>query len=237
MNNANGCGNCQFSLVVGYGRVRADSVLAIYMLSAFCRKMQIAWFCAPKPGLSSRAQARYKHAGPPSDGNYGCGERLRRIGDRAVAQLGTDLRRERLHAKRPEGPALSRQRPPLPAGALSAQVKLANPVNSVRRTDRGPAPIARLIHLPAPASPAVRPRCPARCAILIAHHVKPPWPARPLLRRAPQPGIISCRQHARQAGWLSVTRSTPALSAPGHLMTQRRLACCPAAFAQAGIRG
>ena len=37
---------------------------------------------------------------------------------------------------------------------MSAQVKLASPVYpvySVRRADRGPAPITRLIHLPSPA--------------------------------------------------------------------------------------
>jgi hypothetical protein len=59
-----------------------------------------------------------------------------------------------MHAKRPEGPALSGQRPPLPARAMPAQVKLASPVypvDPVRRTDRGPAPITRLIHLPPPA--------------------------------------------------------------------------------------
>jgi len=61
-----------------------------------------------------------------------------------------------MHAQRPEGPALSGQRPPLPARAMSAQVKLAGPAYPaypVRRADRGPAPITRLIHLPPPAGP------------------------------------------------------------------------------------
>jgi hypothetical protein len=78
------------------------------------------------------------------------GGRLRRIVDWAVACL----RRQRMNAKRPEGPALSGQRPPLPARAMSAQVKLTSPVYpvySVHRADRGPAPITRLIHLLPPA--------------------------------------------------------------------------------------
>ena len=57
-----------------------------------------------------------------------------------------------MHAKRPEGPALSRQRPPMPARAMPAQVKLAHPVYAVPRADRGPTPITGLIHLPPPAA-------------------------------------------------------------------------------------
>jgi hypothetical protein len=72
---------------------------------------------------------------------------LRRIVNGAVVWCGTGLRRERMHAKRPERPALSGQRPPLSARAMRAQIKLAHPVYSVRRADRGPAPITRLIHL------------------------------------------------------------------------------------------
>jgi hypothetical protein len=77
-----------------------------------------------------------------------------------------------MHAKRPEGPALSGQRPPLPARAMPAQVKLASPVDPVypvRRADRGPAPITCLIHLPPPAV-----RCWVQVRqlhILITHHV------------------------------------------------------------------
>lgn len=77
-----------------------------------------------------------------------------------------------MHAKRPEGPALSGQRPPLPARATPAQVKLASPVDPVypvHRADRGPAPITCLIHLP---PPAVRCRVQVRqLHILITHHV------------------------------------------------------------------
>src|SRR5215470_13944675 len=58
-----------------------------------------------------------------------------------------------MHTERPEGPALSGQRPPVLARAASAQVKLANPVYSVRRADRGPAPITCLVHLMPPAGP------------------------------------------------------------------------------------
>ena len=79
--------------------------------------------------------------------------RLRRIADRAVACCGTGLRRERVHAQRPEGPALSGQRPPMPARALSAQVQLAHPVDPVRRAGRGSAPITGLIHLRPPSGP------------------------------------------------------------------------------------
>jgi hypothetical protein len=72
---------------------------------------------------------------------------LRGIVNGAVVWCGTGLRRERIRAKRPERPALSGQRPSLPARAMRAQVKLAHPVYSVRRADRGPAPITRLTHL------------------------------------------------------------------------------------------
>jgi hypothetical protein len=96
-----------------------------------------------------------------------------------------------MHAKRPEGPALSGQRPPLPPRAMSAQVKLASPVYPVypvRRADRGAAPITRLIHLPHLPSVAG-----SRSAQL--HHIDrsprqsgfPAWPrVRP--SRAPSPG-------------------------------------------------
>ena len=56
---------------------------------------------------------------------------------------------------------------------MSAQVKLASPVYPVypvRRADRGPAPITRLIHLPPPAVPLPDPG-PRSYTILIAHHV------------------------------------------------------------------
>jgi hypothetical protein len=72
---------------------------------------------------------------------------LRRIVNGAEVWCGTGLRRKRMRAKRPERPALSGQRPPLLARAMRAQVKFAHPVYSVRRADRGSAPITRLIHL------------------------------------------------------------------------------------------
>jgi len=92
---------------------------------------------------------------------HACGERLRRILDPAVPWCGTGLRRERMHAKRPEGPALIGQRPPLLARAMPAQVKLADPIYPVRRTDRRSASITRLIHLPPPAGSLPDPRRPA----------------------------------------------------------------------------
>ena len=76
--------------------------------------------------------------------------RLRRVLDRAAACCGTGLRCQCTVAKRPEGPALSRQRPPVPARARPAQVQLASPVDPVYPVpcaDRGPAPVTRLIHL------------------------------------------------------------------------------------------
>jgi len=93
-----------------------------------------------------------------------------------------------MHAKRPEDPAPDGQRPPQPARALPAQVKLAGPFYPVRRADRRPAPVTRLSHL----APACRPGCPARCTILTAHHFTSAFPA-PAAgaaagHRAPPPG-------------------------------------------------
>jgi hypothetical protein len=90
-----------------------------------------------------------------------------------VAYSGNGLRCEGMHAKRPEGPTLSGQRTPLPARAMSAQVKLASPVYPVypvRRADRGSASITRLIHLSPPAGPLPAPG-PRSCPILITHRV------------------------------------------------------------------
>src|SRR5690242_16667256 len=85
-----------------------------------------------------------------------------------------------MHAKRPEGPALSGQRPPVLARAASAQVKLTNPVDSVRCADRGPAPITCLVHLLPPAGSAAGPRCPVRDPVLVAHHFTSASLARPV---------------------------------------------------------
>jgi hypothetical protein len=105
-----------------------------------------------------------------------------------------------MHAKRPEGPALSGQRPPLPARAMPAQVKLASPVDPVypvRRAGRGPAPITCLIHLP---PPAVRCRVQVRqLHILITHHVNlVSRPGRSCGHRAPPPGPELARGAGRR---------------------------------------
>jgi len=74
------------------------------------------------------------------------------MADWAVAACcGLGLRCEGTEAKRPEGPALSGQRPPVPTRAVSAQVQLAHPGYPVPCADRGPAPVTRLIHIPPPA--------------------------------------------------------------------------------------
>jgi len=107
---------------------------------------------------------RHRSGQPPGAGQHdrpvhhlaqrhGCGGRLRRIAERAVACCGAGLRRERVHARRPEGPALGGQRRPMPARALSAQVQLARPVDPVCRAGRGSAPITGLIHLRPPSGP------------------------------------------------------------------------------------
>jgi hypothetical protein len=119
-----------------------------------------------------------------------------------------------MQAKRPKGPALSGQRPPLPARAMPAQVKLASPADPVypiRRTGLGPAPITCLIHLP---PPAVCCRVQVRqLHILITHHVirfpgpavraatgyhRPAqsWPAAPVAIIAPGPRSIPAADSA-----------------------------------------
>lgn len=109
-----------------------------------------------------------------------------------------------MHAKRPEGPALSGQRPPLPARAMPAQVKLASPVDPVypvRRADRGPAPITCLIHLP---PPAVRCRVQVRqLHILTTHHVNlVSQPGRSCGHRAPPPGPeLACGAGRHHRTW------------------------------------
>lgn len=61
--------------------------------------------------------------------------------------LGVGLRRERMLASRPDGPALCRQRRPVAGCAVPAQEKLPRPVHAVCRSDRGSAPITCLVHL------------------------------------------------------------------------------------------
>jgi len=92
-----------------------------------------------------------------------------------------------MHAKRPEDPAPDGQRPPQPARALPAQVKLAGPFYPVRRTDRRPAPITRLSHLAPPAGPRARPLLQLDCSPL---HICLPGPAAGAAtgHRAPSPG-------------------------------------------------
>ena len=151
-------------------------------------------------------------------------QRLRRVLDWAVAYSGNGLRCEGMHAKRPEGPTLSRQRPPLPARAMSAQVKLASPVYPVYpvpRADRGPAPITRLIHHPPPDGPLPDPG-PRSCTLLITHRVNAlsRRPTRPLQGQAYHADTIRvspCRYRAatpparyrpvRYAGTVAAARS------------------------------
>jgi hypothetical protein len=89
--------------------------------------------------------------------NTSCNGRLSRILGRPVTWCGIGLRRERVPAQRPEGPAPSRQRLPVPVRAMSAQVKLAVTVCSVRRGDRGSAPVTCLIHFQSSGSILTRP--------------------------------------------------------------------------------
>jgi hypothetical protein len=111
------------------GQARSRRFCAIFAIMLSTRR--------PHRSADLRAPACYRMGGVLAGGSLRC------IVDWVVACL----RRQRMHAQRPEGPALSGQRPPLPARAISAQVKLANPVYPVRRADRGPAPITRLSHL------------------------------------------------------------------------------------------
>jgi len=94
-----------------------------------------------------------------------------------------------MHAKRPEDPAPDGQRPPQPARALPAQVKLAGPFHPVRRADRRPAPITRLSHLAPPAGPGARPLLQLDCSPL---HICLPGPAAGAAtgHRAPPPGPV-----------------------------------------------
>jgi len=132
-----------------------------------------------------------------------------------------------MHAKRPEDPAPDGQRPPQPARALPAQVKLAGPFYPVRRADRRPAPITRLSHLAPPADPGA-----ARCSSLTAHHFTSAFPVRPLVRppatghRAPaighrpsgtvtRPGTGSRRAGDRRRAWAAQRSQLPARPAPG----------------------
>ena len=91
-----------------------------------------------------------------------------------------------MHAKRPEDPAPDGQRPPQPARALPAQVKLAGPFYPVRRPDRRPAPVTRLSHLLPPAAQAPRPLPQLDCSL----HICLPGPAAGAAtgHRAPSPG-------------------------------------------------
>src|SRR6516225_1155500 len=109
-----------------------------------------------------------------------------------------------MHTERPEGPALSGQRPPVPARAASAQVKLANPVHSVRRADRGPVPITCLVHLLPPAGPAPGPAAqPTALYFLLTTSHLLPWPGR-----------LSGHWHHRP--WSGPTRPAPVtVVAPG----------------------
>jgi len=123
----------------------------------------------------------------PWRASHASGVRLRCILGRAAAWCRVSLRSDRMHAKRPEDPAPDGQRPPQPARALPAQVKLAGPFYPVRRTDRRPAPITRLSHLAPPAGPRARPLLQLDCSPL---HICLPGPAAGAAtgHRAPSPG-------------------------------------------------
>jgi len=110
----------------------------------------------------------------PWRASHASGVRLRCILGRAAAWCRVGLRSDRMHAKRTEDPAPDGQRPPQPARALPAQVKLAGPFYPVRRTDRRPAPITRLSHLAPPAGPGARPLLQLDCSPL---HICLPGPA------------------------------------------------------------
>jgi hypothetical protein len=133
-----------------------------------------------------------------------------------------------MQAERPEGPALSRQRPPLPARAMPAQVKLASPVDPVypvRRAGRGPAPITCLIHLP---PPAVRCRVQVRqLHILITHHVNlVSRPGRSCGHRVPPPGPeLACGAGRHHRAWVTADSADSADSRAGH--TTRAPSACP----------
>ena len=66
--------------------------------------------------------------------------------------LVASLRRERMLASGPDGPALGGQRLPVAARAVPAKVKLPRPVHATHCSNRGSAPITRLVHLLPPAT-------------------------------------------------------------------------------------
>jgi len=137
----------------------------------------------PRPARTSRSA---RSPEPPAfmrswRASHASGVRLRGILGRAAPRRRIGLRSDRMHAKRPEDPAPDRQRPPQPARALPAQVKLAGPCYPVRRPDRRPAPVTRLSHLAPPAGPAARcPRldCPPRHTCLPDPATGPARPSR-----------------------------------------------------------
>ena len=153
----------------------------------------------------------------PWRASHASGVRLRCILGRAAAWCRVGLRSDRMHAKRPEDPAPDGQRPPQPARALPAQVKLAGLFYPVRRADRRPAPITRLSHLAPPAGPGARPLLQLDCSPL---HICLPGPAAGAAtgHRAPSPGPEP--DHAAPViavapGRRSAPRCRPAPGAPG----------------------
>ena len=160
----------------------------------------------------------------PSDEWHPRSGPLRGIANWAVACL----RRQRLHAKRPESPALSGQRPPLPARAMSAQVKLANPVYPVRRADRGPAPITRLIHPPPPAGPLPGPGAwpAALYGFLTTSHLLPGPAAIAAIGTTARSRAGSHGAGHRHRAW-AATRSDGRLSRSGAGRTTRAPAASP----------
>jgi hypothetical protein len=149
----------------------------------------------------------------PWCGSHASGVRLRCILGRAAAWCRVSLRSDRMHAKTPEDPAPDGQRPPQPARALPAQVKLAGPFYPVRRADRRPAPVTRLSHLAPPAGPGARPLLQLDCSPL---HICLPGPAADAAtgHRAPstRPGTGS--RHAGDRRRARAAQRSPLLARP-----------------------
>jgi hypothetical protein len=118
-----------------------------------------------------------------------------------------------MHTERPEGPALSRQRPPVLARAASAQVKLADPVYPVPRAGRGPAPITCLVHPLPPAGPLPGPgtQSAALYRLLTTSHLLP-RPGRLRGHGRHRPGVrVSSASSGAQACYAGASSQSPSI--------------------------